>query len=113
MVGDRRASPFHRSTSTFVLEGDTASPCSRQREANSVWAESSRRWLLPGASSTRSSTRSPIRTTKETLVALTFFDHLDGTKLVLDQGFFATEARYGLHQAGWTDTLDRLAAFLA
>lgn len=50
---------------------------------------------------------------QETLVTLSFFDHREGTKLVLDQGSFATQARYELHEAGWTETLDRLAGYLA
>jgi len=50
---------------------------------------------------------------QETLVTLSFSDHGDGTKLVLDHGSFATQARYELHQAGWTETLDRLAEYLA
>jgi len=41
------------------------------------------------------------------------FDHRGGTKLVLDQGPFATQARYEFHEAGWTETLDRLAGYLA
>jgi len=49
---------------------------------------------------------------RETLVTLSFLDHRDGTRLVLDQGLFATRARYDLHEAGWTETLDRLAAHL-
>ena len=43
-----------------------------------------------------------------TLVTLSFVDLGDGTKLVLDQGPFATEARRALHEAGWTESLDRL-----
>jgi uncharacterized protein YndB with AHSA1/START domain len=50
---------------------------------------------------------------QETLVTLTFFDHPGGAKVALEQKFFATEARYELHHTGWTETLDRLAAFLA
>jgi uncharacterized protein YndB with AHSA1/START domain len=50
---------------------------------------------------------------QETLVTLSFFDNPEGTKLVLDQGPFATEARYALHEVGWTETLERLAQFLA
>lgn len=50
---------------------------------------------------------------QETVVTLSFLDHGEGTKLVLDQGSFATQARYELHEAGWTETLDRLAAYLA
>lgn len=45
---------------------------------------------------------------RETVVTLSFLEHRDGTKLVLDQGPFATEARHTLHEAGWTDTLERL-----
>ena len=45
---------------------------------------------------------------QETVVALTFERAGDNTHLVLDQGPFKTEARYELHRAGWTETLDRL-----
>jgi uncharacterized protein YndB with AHSA1/START domain len=50
---------------------------------------------------------------RETLVTLSFFDHPDGTRLVFEQGSFATQARYELHDAGWSETLDRLAEYLA
>ncbi len=50
---------------------------------------------------------------QETVVTLSFLDVPEGTKLVLDQGPFATEARYELHETGWTETLERLAQFLA
>ena len=50
---------------------------------------------------------------RETLVSLTFRAVPEGTLVVLDQGAFATEARYDLHRDGWTDTLERLALFLA
>jgi uncharacterized protein YndB with AHSA1/START domain len=50
---------------------------------------------------------------QETLVTLSFFDHPDGTKLVFEQGSFATQARYELHETGWSETLDRLAEYLA
>jgi len=50
---------------------------------------------------------------QETIVTLSFLDDREGTKLVLDQGLFATEARYALHEAGWTETLERLERFLA
>ena len=50
---------------------------------------------------------------QETVVTLSLSDHGDGTKLVLDHGPFSTQARYELHQAGWRETLDRLAAYLA
>ena len=45
---------------------------------------------------------------RETVVTLSFHDHRGGTKLVLDQRSFATEARRALHEAGWTETLERL-----
>ena len=50
---------------------------------------------------------------QETVVTLTFLDDRKGTKLVLDQGPFATEARHALHEAGWTETLERLERSLA
>jgi uncharacterized protein YndB with AHSA1/START domain len=50
---------------------------------------------------------------RETLVTLSFSDDGEGTKLHLDHGSFATQARYELHEAGWTETLDRLATYLA
>ena len=49
---------------------------------------------------------------RETLVTSTFEPVEGGTRLVLDQGTFATEDRSELHRGGWTDTLDRLAAWL-
>lgn len=50
---------------------------------------------------------------RETLVSLTFRTVEGGTLVVLDQGAFATEARYELHRDGWTQTLERLVQFLA
>lgn len=50
---------------------------------------------------------------QETVVELSFLDDREGTKLVVDHGPFATEARYALHEAGWTETLARLVQFLA
>jgi len=49
---------------------------------------------------------------RQTVVTLTFVDHGEGTRIVLDQGPFATEARRALHEAGWTETFDRLEQFL-
>jgi uncharacterized protein YndB with AHSA1/START domain len=46
---------------------------------------------------------------QETVVSLAFRQAGEGTELVLDQGPFATEARYELHKAGWTEGLERLA----
>ena len=50
---------------------------------------------------------------QETVVTLWFLDDYMGTKLVLDQG--SSQPRLASHstQAGWTDTLERLAGFLA
>ena len=50
---------------------------------------------------------------RATLVTLSFFDHSDGTRLVVEQESFATQARYELHDAGWSETLDRLTEYLA
>jgi uncharacterized protein YndB with AHSA1/START domain len=50
---------------------------------------------------------------RATVVELSFLDHSGGTRVVVDQASFATEARLSLHEAGWTDTLDRLEQHLA
>ena len=50
---------------------------------------------------------------RETVVTLTFQSVDDGTQLVVDQGIFATEERFALHQAGWTEALGRLERMLA
>ncbi len=50
---------------------------------------------------------------RETVVTLSFRDENGGTRLVLDQSPFKTEARHALHEAGWTDALERLAEALA
>lgn len=49
----------------------------------------------------------------ETLVDLSFRDRGDATEVALAQGPFTTEARRALHRDGWTDTLDKLADFVA
>lgn len=49
---------------------------------------------------------------RETVVTLSFRQHGAGTRIVLEQGPFATEARRALHETGWTETLERLAQFL-
>ena len=49
---------------------------------------------------------------QETVVTLSFGDLGRDTALVLDQGPFATEERRALHEAGWTDGLERLEASL-
>jgi uncharacterized protein YndB with AHSA1/START domain len=43
---------------------------------------------------------------------LSFEDRGESTRLVLQQGPFRTEARRELHRDGWTETLDKLAAWL-
>ncbi len=50
---------------------------------------------------------------QETVVTLTFREHGESTKLTLDQGPFATEGRYDLHHAGWSDGLERLEVALS
>ena len=50
---------------------------------------------------------------RETVVALTFQSSEDGTRLVVDHATFATEERFALHQAGWTEALARLERMLA
>jgi uncharacterized protein YndB with AHSA1/START domain len=49
----------------------------------------------------------------ETLVALSFRDLGESTKLSLTQGPFKTDARLALHRDGWTESLDRLERLLA
>jgi uncharacterized protein YndB with AHSA1/START domain len=48
-----------------------------------------------------------------TLVTLSLLAVGDGTRLVLEQGPFATQDRHALHETGWTETLERLGRFLA
>ena len=45
---------------------------------------------------------------QETVVTLAFLEHREGTRLVVDQRPFATEGRLALHNAGWTESLERL-----
>ena len=49
---------------------------------------------------------------QETVVTLSFLGG-EATRLVVDHGPFATEARRALHEAGWTESLERLEEFLA
>ena len=49
---------------------------------------------------------------QKTVVTLSFLENGEGTRLVLEQGQFATEARHALHETGWTETLERLDRFL-
>lgn len=50
---------------------------------------------------------------RETLVTLSFAVAGRGARVVVEHVGFATEARRALHEAGWTDSLERLARFLA
>lgn len=48
-----------------------------------------------------------------TIASLTLHEANGSTEIELTQGPFATEARRDLHQAGWADSLARLASHLA
>ena len=50
---------------------------------------------------------------QETVVTLTFEGAGENTRLSLDHGPFKTDARYALHERGWTECLDRLEKSLA
>jgi uncharacterized protein YndB with AHSA1/START domain len=47
-----------------------------------------------------------------TVASLSLDDVGDATKLSLSQGPFATDARVSLHRSGWTDSFDKLRAFI-
>ena len=49
---------------------------------------------------------------QETLVTVSFEPTDSGTRVILDQGPFKTEARLELHRGGWTDTFERLEEWL-
>ena len=49
---------------------------------------------------------------RETVVTFSLFDLGESTRLIVDQGRFASEARRALHEQGWTETLERLQEFL-
>jgi uncharacterized protein YndB with AHSA1/START domain len=49
---------------------------------------------------------------QETVVTLSLTDLGESTELVLSQGPFATEPRWALHQAGWTDSFAKLCSEL-
>ncbi len=49
---------------------------------------------------------------RETLVTLSLEDRGGQTEVVLTHAGFATEARRRLHEAGWTDSLERLREML-
>jgi uncharacterized protein YndB with AHSA1/START domain len=48
----------------------------------------------------------------ETVVTLSLEDRGEETLVQMSQGEFATEARYALHEAGWTEALERLEKLL-
>jgi uncharacterized protein YndB with AHSA1/START domain len=49
---------------------------------------------------------------RETVVVLSLEDRGEETEVRLTQGAFATEERYALHEAGWTESFDRLEQML-
>ena len=49
---------------------------------------------------------------RETVVTLSLEDRGEETEVRLAQGEFATAERYALHEAGWTESLDRLEELL-
>jgi uncharacterized protein YndB with AHSA1/START domain len=49
---------------------------------------------------------------RQTVVELLLEDLGGGTVLSVRQGEFATDERLALHRSGWTDSLDKLSAFL-
>ncbi len=50
---------------------------------------------------------------QENLVTVTFADHGDKTKLTFRQAFFESVEQRDSHHGGWSECLDRLAAYLA
>ena len=49
----------------------------------------------------------------ETVVSISLLELGESTRLTMDQGVFASEARRALHEQGWSDSLERLKAFLS
>lgn len=49
---------------------------------------------------------------RETVVTLSLEDRGETTELRVAQGEFATQERYALHEAGWTESLERLEQVL-
>lgn len=50
---------------------------------------------------------------QENLVAVSLLEREGATRIELTHGPFATEERRALHEAGWSDTLDRLEELLS
>jgi uncharacterized protein YndB with AHSA1/START domain len=55
----------------------------------------------------------PAADDRETVVILALEDQGEETKLILTQGEFATEERHALHEAGWSESLERLKLVLS
>src|SRR5436190_23955031 len=49
---------------------------------------------------------------RETIARLSLQSVGDATRVVLSQGFFATQERLGLHTRGWSESFEKLRAFL-
>ena len=49
---------------------------------------------------------------QETIVTLSLEDRGEETSVQMSQAEFATEARYALHEAGWTEAFERLERLL-
>lgn len=49
----------------------------------------------------------------DTVVRISLMDLGGSTRLSMEQGTFATEARRALHEQGWSDSLERLRALLS
>lgn len=49
---------------------------------------------------------------RETVVTLSLQDRGEKTDVLLTQGQFATQERHALHEAGWTESFDRLEQLL-
>ena len=54
----------------------------------------------------------PAADDRETVAVLALEDRGDETRVVLTQGEFATEERHALHEAGWSESFERLEELL-
>lgn len=55
----------------------------------------------------------PTADDRETLVILSLMDRGESTEVTLAQGEFATEERRALHEAGWSESFERLERLLS
>jgi len=110
--GGRRASPRRASTSSLALARASESPCSLRKVSSSTSSATSARSILPLAFATRSCGTHQTRD-RETVVTLTLHDSGEQTEVKLMQGEFATQERLNLHQDGWRESFEKLAALLA